>query len=193
MGDGCEGLMVKSVSADSIYQAGARGFLWIKYKREYKSEMTDTADLVAVGAFSGRGKRAGSYGALLLSAYNDKDDMFETVCKCGSGFTDEDLKKLPEMLRAHAIQHRHARVRSKMTPDIWFTPSLVIEVIGSEITLSPIHTCQENVIRHGSGFAIRFPRFTGNFRTDKSPEDANTSQEVLEMYKGQLKKIDASP
>jgi DNA ligase-1 len=193
MGDGCEGLMVKSVSADSIYQAGARGFLWIKYKREYKSEMTDTVDLVAVGAFSGRGKRAGSYGALLLSAYNDKDDMFETVCKCGSGFTDEDLKKLPEMLKAHVTQHRHARVRSKMTPDIWFTPSLVIEVIGSEITLSPIHTCQENVIRHGSGFAIRFPRFTGNYRTDKSPEDANTSQEILEMYKGQLKKIDASP
>jgi len=188
--DGCEGLMVKSIGADSTYKAGARGFHWIKYKREYKSEMTDTVDLVAVGAFAGRGKRAGSYGALLLASYNDKDDIFETVCKCGSGFTDEDLQKLPEILKARKIQHKHARVKSRMTPDVWFTPSLVLEVIGAEITLSPVHTCQENAVRQGSGFAIRFPRFTGNYRTDKAPEDANTSHEVLEMYKSQLKKID---
>jgi DNA ligase-1 len=189
IGDGCEGVMAKSLGSDSTYKAGARGFHWIKYKREYKSEMTDTVDLVAVGAFAGRGKRAGSYGAMLLASYNDKDDVFETVCKCGSGFTDEDLKKLPETMKSHRISHKHARVKSRMTPDVWFTPFLVLEVIGAEITLSPIHTCEENVIRQGSGLAIRFPRFTGNYRTDKAPEDANTSHEVLEMYKGQLKKI----
>ncbi|MEM2447314.1 MAG: ATP-dependent DNA ligase, partial [Candidatus Bathyarchaeia archaeon] len=61
--NGCEGLMCKSTAPDSIYQAGARGWLWIKYKRDYKSEMTDTVDLVVVGAFHGRGKRAGTYGA----------------------------------------------------------------------------------------------------------------------------------
>jgi DNA ligase-1 len=188
--DGCEGIMVKSLGADSVYKAGARGFHWIKYKREYKSEMTDTADLVAVGAFAGRGKRAGSFGALLLSSYNDKDDVFETVCKCGSGFTDDDLKKLPEALEPHRVSHKHARVKSKMIADVWFAPSFVLEVIGAEITLSPIHTCQENVIRQRSGLAIRFPRFTGNYRTDKAPEDANTSLEILEMYKAQLKKID---
>jgi DNA ligase-1 len=189
IGDGCEGVMAKSLGSDSAYKAGARGFHWIKYKREYKSEMTDTVDLVAVGAFAGRGKRAGSYGAVLLASYNDKDDVFETVCKCGSGFTDEDLKRLPEILKPHRMSHRHARVKSRMTPDVWFTPFLVLEVIGAEITLSPIHTCEENTIRQGSGLAIRFPRFTGNYRTDKAPEDANTSHEVLAMYKGQLKKI----
>ncbi|TEU04542.1 ATP-dependent DNA ligase, partial [Candidatus Bathyarchaeota archaeon] len=93
---GCEGLVCKSVTKDAVYQAGARGWLWIKYKRDYKSEMTDTVDLVVVGAFHGRGKRAGTYGALLLTAYNPKIDMFETVTKCGTGFTDEDLKKLPK-------------------------------------------------------------------------------------------------
>jgi DNA ligase-1 len=77
-----------------------------------------------------------------------------------------------------------------MIADVWFAPSFVLEVIGAEITLSPIHTCQENVIRQRSGLAIRFPRFTGNYRTDKAPEDANTSLEILEMYKAQLKKID---
>jgi DNA ligase-1 len=189
MGDGCEGVMAKSLGADSVYKAGARGFHWIKYKREYRSEMTDTVDLVTIGAFAGRGKRAGGYGAVLLAAYNDKDDIFETVCKCGSGFTDEDLKRLVDTLKPHRIPHKHARVKTKMIPDVWFTPFLVLEVIGAEITLSPIHTCEENVIRQGSGFAIRFPRFTGNYRTDKAPEDANTSYEILEMYKSQLKKI----
>jgi len=189
--DGCEGLIVKSIGPDSVYKAGARGFHWIKYKREYKSEMTDTVDLVVVGAFAGRGKRAGTHGALLLAAYNEREDMFETVCKCGTGFTDEDLGKLPEVLKPHAIGHVHARVRSKVTPDVWFTPFLVLEVIGAEITLSPVHTCEQDAIRHGSGLAIRFPRFTGNYRTDKAPEDANTSREILEMYKKQLKRIEA--
>ena len=88
---GCEGLMCKSVAVDSCYQAGSRGWLWIKYKRDYKSEMTDTVDLVVVGAFHGRGKRVGTYGALLLATYNKERDTFETVTKCGTGFTDKDL------------------------------------------------------------------------------------------------------
>ena len=101
--DGCEGIVCKAVGKDSIYQAGARGWLWIKYKRDYKSEMKDTVDLVVVGAFHGRGKRAGTYGALLLATYNKKADVFETVTKLGTGFTDKDLKELPEMLRKHEI------------------------------------------------------------------------------------------
>ncbi|MEM2676832.1 MAG: ATP-dependent DNA ligase, partial [Candidatus Bathyarchaeia archaeon] len=135
--DGCEGLVCKSIASDSIYQAGARGWLWIKYKRDYKSEMTDTVDLVVVGAFHGRGKRAGTYGALLLAAYNPENDTFETVCKCGTGFTDEDLAKLPEMMKKHVIRHKHPRVNSLIEADVWFEPKVVIEVLGAEITLSP--------------------------------------------------------
>ena len=94
---GCEGIVAKALHQNAIYQAGARGWLWIKYKRDYKSEMMDTVDLVAVGAFYGRGRRAGTYGALLMAAYDPEADVFRTVCKVGSGFTDEDLEKLPEM------------------------------------------------------------------------------------------------
>lgn len=190
--DGCEGLVCKSIAEDSIYQAGARGWLWIKYKRDYKSEMTDTVDLVVVGAFHGRGKRAGTYGALLLAAYNPEDDTFETVTKCGTGFTDEDLAKLPEILKKHVIPHKHPRVNSMIEADVWFEPSLVIEVLGAEITLSPIHTCARDAVRKDSGLAIRFPRFTGNYRFDKAPEDATTSKEIIEMYQRQLKKITES-
>ena len=187
--DGCEGLICKAIGKDSVYQAGARGWLWIKYKRDYKSEMTDTVDLVIVGAFHGRGKRAGTYGALLLAAYNPETDTFETVTKCGTGFTDKDLANLPEMLRKHVIPRRHSRVQSMLEADVWFEPKVVLEILGAEITLSPIHTCAIDSIRKGSGLAIRFPRFTGNYRVDKAAEDATTSAEVVEMYRGQLKKI----
>lgn len=186
---GCEGLVCKSVAKDSVYQAGARGWLWIKYKRDYKSEMTDTLDLVVVGAFHGRGKRAGTYGALLLAAYNPKKDMFETVTKCGTGFTDEDLKKLPKIMEKHQMPHRHSRVNSTLNADIWFEPKVVIETLGTEITLSPIHVCAMNAIRKGSGLAVRFPRFTGNYRLDKSAEDATSVEEIIEMYKSRLKKV----
>jgi len=187
---GSEGIMCKSVNEDSVYQAGARGWNWIKYKRDYRSEMTDTVDLVVVGAFHGRGKRAGTYGAFLLAAYDPDRDIFETVTKVGTGFTDTDLEKLPKMLKKHQISHKHPRVDSTIEMDVWFEPAVVLETRGAEITLSPIHTCAMNVIREASGLAIRFPRFTGKYRVDKSPEDATTIKEVVEMYRSQLKKIE---
>ena len=191
--NGCEGLVCKSMAPDSVYQAGARGWLWIKYKRDYKSEMTDAVDLVAVGAFHGRGKRAGAYGALLLATYDPDGDTFETVTKCGTGFTDEDLEKLPKMLKKHVVDRKHARVQSLIEAEVWFEPNVVLEVLGAEVTLSPIHTCATNAIRRGNGLAIRFPRFTGKYRLDKAPEDVTTSKEIVEMYQRQLKKIQESP
>ena len=190
--DGCEGIICKSIRADSIYQAGARGWMWIKYKRDYKSEMTDTVDLVVVGAFHGRGKRTGTYGALLLATYNHEADVFETITKLGTGFTDEDLKKLPRLLRKHVLPRRPSRVMSTLEADVWFDPKIVLEVRGAEVTLSPIHVCALDSIRNGSGLAIRFPRFTGKYRTDKTAEDATTSNEVVEMYRNQLKQIGSS-
>ncbi len=191
--NGCEGVVCKSLSEDAVYQAGARGWLWIKYKRDYKSEMTDTVDLAIVGAFHGRGKRGGTYGALLLAAYDPEEDEFETLTKCGTGFTDEDLAKLPKMLEKHKLPHKSPRVNSTLEADVWFEPKTVIEVIGAEITLSPIHTAAMDKIRKGSGLAIRFPRFTGNYRLDKAAEDATTITEIVEMYQRQLKKVTEQP
>jgi DNA ligase-1 len=191
--EGCEGLMCKSVAKDSVYQAGSRGWLWIKYKRDYKSEMKDTVDLVVVGSFHGRGKRVGTYGALLLATYNDENDTFETVTKCGTGFTDKDLAKLYEMLQKHIIPRKNSRVQSMLESDVWFEPAVVLEILGAEVTLSPIHMTSMNSIRKGTGLAIRFPRFTGKYRTDKAPEDATTSKEIVEMYRAQLKKIGEEP
>ncbi|MCK5628487.1 ATP-dependent DNA ligase [Candidatus Bathyarchaeota archaeon] len=185
--NGCEGLICKAIGPKSVYQAGARGWLWIKYKRDYKGGMNDTADFVVVGAFHGRGKRAGHYGAFLLASYNPTSDTFETITKCGTGFTDEDLEYLAKTLKKKLVSHKHPRVNSTLKADVWFEPSLVLEVLGAEVTISPIHTSAMNSVRKGSGLAIRFPRFTGNYRFDKAAEDATTSREVVEMYQRQLR------
>jgi DNA ligase-1 len=83
---GCEGLVCKK--PDGEYEAGKRGFKWVKYKRGIAGKLSDTLDLVVVGAWLGRGRRAGTYGSLLAAAYNPEEDRFETLTKVGSGFSD---------------------------------------------------------------------------------------------------------
>lgn len=183
--NGCEGVMIKHLS--STYRAGAREYAWVKLKREYRSDLADTLDLVIVGALHGRGRRAGKYGALLLAAYDEKAEMFQSVTKVGTGFTDVHLEQFYKDLEQHIISQRHARVQTGMDMDVWFEPKIVIEVIASEITLSPSHTAALNVQRPGYGLALRFPKFTGKIRDDKKPEDATTVEEILTMYKRQLK------
>jgi DNA ligase-1 len=185
--NGCEGVMIKQLT--STYRAGAREYAWVKLKREYRSELADTLDLVIVGALHGRGRRAGKYGALLLAAYSPKDDMFQSATKVGTGFTDEHLEQFYKELGQHVIAQRHARVETGMEMDVWFEPRLVIEVIASEITASPSHAAAKNVIKPGYGLALRFPKFTGRIRDDKKPEDATTVEELISMYRGQLKTV----
>jgi DNA ligase-1 len=187
--DGCEGVIVKDISPRSIYMAGARGWLWIKYKRSYVSKLTDTLDLVVIGAFYGKGKRSGKFGTVLVAAYDKSSDVFRSICKVGTGFKDEDLDKLTEMLKQLVVPHKPPRVDSTMVPDVWVMPQIVLEIVGDEITLSPVHTAGFGSIAKDAGLAIRFPRFTGRYRFDKSPEDATTVDEVIEMYKSQLKAI----
>jgi DNA ligase-1 len=184
--NGSEGLIIKNL--DSPYRAGAREYAWVKLKREYKSEFADTLDLVIVGGLYGRGRRVGKYGALLLAGYDSKSDMFRTTCKVGTGFTDKHLNDFYSSLERHRIKRKHARVDTSMeNMDVWFEPKIVIEVIASEITLSPSHTAGINSIRHGYGLALRFPKFTGKIRDDKNPEDSTTVEELILMYKQQRK------
>src|ERR671921_678699 len=185
--NGCEGLMLKQLS--SSYRAGAREFAWIKLKREYHSDMADSVDLVIIGGLFGRGRRVGKYGALLVASFDPDSDMFKSVCKVGTGFTDEHLKQFYDNLERHIISHRHPRVDSGMEMDVWFEPKIVIDVIASEITLSPSHTAAKDRVRKGYGLALRFPKFTGKIRYDKNPEDATSVEELISMYKSQIKKI----
>lgn len=182
----CEGIMAKSIAPDSIYRAGSRGFLWIKYKKDYQQALTDSFDLTVVGAFYGMGKRAGRYGALLMAAYDNEIGRFETVCKLGTGFDDAFLDAMPALLDGTLSETKPASVDAEMVPDVWFEPSVVLEVVAAEITLSPIHTAAKDVLREGAGLGIRFPRFTGRVRDDKTPEQCTTVTEIVEMYNMQV-------
>jgi len=165
---GGEGVVIKNLKGP--FQAGVRGWNWVKWKPEYVKGLRDTFDLVVVGAYYGKGRRAGKYGALLCAVYNAKKDRFETFCKLGSGFTDRELAGLLKKFKK--IKHKPARLEVKkiMTPDVWFDPRKVVEVIGAEITKSPNHT---------AGYALRFPRFL--CWREKKPEQATTSKEILKM------------
>ena len=181
--DGCEGLVCKSVGPDASYRAGARGWQWIKLKRDYRTELSDTVDLVVVGAFAGRGRRRGVYGALLLAAYDADADVFAAVSKCGTGFSDADLAVLPQRLAPLARPDRPARVDARQQPDVWFEPGLVLEILSAELTLSPNYTAGWGQIQADAGLAMRFPRFTGRWRDDKAATDATSTAELVDLYR----------
>ena len=184
--NGCEGLMLKQLNGQ--YRAGAREYLWMKLKREYDSTMGDSFDLTVVGALLGKGKRTGYYGALLLAVYDKETNTFQSTCKVGTGFSDANLEFLYNDLKKDIIKEKHHNVIANMKMDIWFKPRIVLEVIASEITLSPSHTAAINSIRENFGLALRFPKYSGKIRFDKNPEDSTTAQELIDIYKMQVKK-----
>lgn len=182
---GLEGIVCKSCAANSFYRAGARDWTWIKWKQSYASELSDTFDLTVIGAYSGKGKRAGNFGALLCAAYDHEKDIFQTACKLGSGFSDDQLDGLPEKFRSVELDKKPVRVEvtKSLVPDYWFTSKFVLEVLASEITESPVHTCNWNE-KEKKGLALRFPRFV-RWRPEKSPEQSTSVEEIVAMFQKQ--------
>ncbi|MDD7424515.1 MAG: ATP-dependent DNA ligase [Candidatus Methanomethylophilaceae archaeon] len=182
----CEGIMAKSLSESSVYRAGSRGFLWIKYKKDYHEALTDTFDLAVIGAFYGMGKRAGRYGALLMAVYDQDSGEFCSVCKLGTGFDDAFLDSLPTMLDKYKCDEKPGYIRTGLDPDVWFEPNVVLEVAGADLTLSPNHKAAFGWAKEDAGIGIRFPRFTGRVRDDKSADMSTTVSEIYDMYEMQF-------
>ncbi len=177
--DGLEGIMAKDLN--SRYVAGARKFSWIKLKRSYKGELSDTLDLVILGYFLGKGLRAEfKFGGLLAGVYNSKEDTFETITRIGTGFSEAQMKSLKKELDKIKAKHKPARVNAAVEPDFWVEPKFVVTVRADEITRSSMHTCG---VQDGLGYALRFPRLVSDgIREDKSASDATTTEEVIEMF-----------
>jgi DNA ligase-1 len=181
---GLEGVVAKRL--DGAYAAGSRNFNWIKLKRSYRGELQDTIDVCVVGYFRGRGARARfGVGALLVAVYDPEEDDFKTISKVGSGFTEEEFLTLKKMLDEISLKKKHARVESVVEADVWVTPRYVVAVTADEITRSPMHTAGRD--EKGVGYALRFPRAVEFLRRDKSPEDANTVEEIIKMERQQKK------
>ena len=152
---GNEGLVLKR--RDSLYQAGKRGRAWRKWKKA-----TATLDVVVTAVEQGHGKRAG-----MLSDYTfavRDGDRFVNIGKAYSGLSDEEIRTLGNHFRKITIA-RYGPVRA-------VAPEVVIEVAFDTIQKSN---------RHKSGFALRFPRIV-RLRPDKKPADANTLQDVQELF-----------
>ena len=182
---GLEGVVAKRL--DSPYQAGARNFNWVKLKRNTSGQLTDTIDVVLLGYYQGKGKRAEfGAGALLAGVYDSDKDEFVTISKLGTGLSDEGWRDMHRRLSSLEVAEKPARVNSNFVPDVWLKPEIVVEVLADEITPSPRHTAGMTADR--PGFALRFPRIVSLRTADKKPEDATTVREIREMFEQQRKR-----
>ena len=183
--DCCEGLMVKTLDVNSTYEPAKRSFNWLKLKKDYlETEMGDSIDLVVVGADIGAGKRAGFYGAYLLACWNEDLECLQTVCKCGTGFSDEMLEKLHKELSELEIEQPASNLKYKTKNcDVWLDPKAVWEIKAADLSLSPTYMAAIGEIEPDKGIALRFPRFIRE-RTDKTIEQATSDEQMVEFYKG---------
>jgi DNA ligase-1 len=164
---GHEGLLAKDLNSN--YRAGRREFVWLKLK-----PTLETLDLAVVGAHYGRGKRAGFFGSYILAARDEESERFKTVTRCGSGFTDGDLKDLTKMFKKIQIKKPYEDVDIKIECDVYFEPKIVFEVAYEEIQVSPEE-------RHTSSMGLRFPRYK-RIREDRRPEEITTVGEIEELF-----------
>lgn len=182
--EGLEGLVVKR--PDSIYQAGARNFNWVKLKRHSSGELHDTIDCVVLGYIYGRGKRTAlGAGALLVGVYDAEADEFKSVSKIGTGLSDLEWQEIHARCDKIASEHKPARIDSAITPSVWVKPEVVIEILADEITRSPLHTAGK--VDNQPGYALRFPRLVSFRSDDKKAEDATTVTELIELFNQQGK------
>ncbi|ERF77230.1 hypothetical protein EPUS_05799 [Endocarpon pusillum Z07020] len=185
----CEGLMVKMLDTEeSGYEPSKRSRNWLKVKKDYLSGIGDSLDLVVLGAYFGKGKRTSVYGAFLLAAYNANDQVYETVCNIGTGFSEAILEELHSQLSEHVIDkpkpfYRHSTVKNDQ-PDVWFDARVVWEVKTADLTLSPRYRAAIDDMGVNKGISLRFPRFIKQ-RDDKKPDEATTTKAVAEMYRKQ--------
>jgi len=184
----CEGLMIKTLDENASYEPSKRSLNWLKLKKDYVEGIGDSVDLVPIGGYRGKGKRTGVYGAFLLAIFDASNGEFQSVCKIGTGFSDDDLQQHHKFFKDHIIPNKRMDydVHESLTPDDWFDAVQVWEVAAADLSISPIHSGCCTLREDGKGIGLRFPRFM-RIRDDKNPDDATNSEQILGMYEDQFK------
>ncbi len=174
--EGNEGIIAKSIKEDSIYQAGKRGFIWIKLKGLEGGKLKDSVDVVLVGAFYGKGRRTGVYGAYIGAVYDPVNGNFVAFTRFFSGLTDELSDSLTKEMETFKTDKKPSNVICEDIPDVWLEPEVVVEIIGDEITVSEKYPAL--------GYSMRFPVFQ-RVRPEKGSEDVTTVKEIRSLYDSQ--------
>lgn len=158
---GHEGAMAKAL--DASYEAGGRGFSWLKLKPVH------TLDLVVIAAEWGHGRRSGWLSNLHLAARDPSDERYVMLGKTFKGMTDETLAWQTQRLQALSLGQEGITVHVE--------PSLVAEIAFNDLQESP---------HYPGGLALRFARLV-RYREDKTPQQAATIDEVRAVYSAQTK------
>lgn len=121
----------------------------LQLKKDYLAGVGDSLDLVVVGGYYGKGKRTNVYGAFLLACYDSDSEEYQTICKIGTGFSDEALQAHYEALKPLEMQTPRGDIKvGGAKPDVWFEPKVVWEVLTADLSLSPIYTAAQGLVRN---------------------------------------------
>ncbi|KAJ0061914.1 hypothetical protein NL108_013789, partial [Boleophthalmus pectinirostris] len=179
--EGLEGLVLKDVKG--TYEPGKRH--WLKVKKDYLNEgaMADTADLVVLGAFYGKGSNGGIMSSFLMGCLDPDSGKWCTVTKCSGGYDDamlarlqkeldvvkisKDPSKIPGWLKIVKNYYPDFIIREPKTAPVW-------EITGAEFSKSEMHTAD--------GISIRFPRMT-RVRDDKDWKSATNLHQLRELFR----------
>jgi bifunctional non-homologous end joining protein LigD len=123
-----EGVMAKR--AEGVYEPGRRSRGWIK------TPLFSTVECVICGYTRGEGRRAGTFGSLLLGGYAESGGLV-FLGHVGTGFTDRALTVLLERLEPMRIpQSPYAEPIPQLyaRKAIWVRPELVGDVTYRNLT-----------------------------------------------------------